>query len=192
MPDLIQGERVLMKRRMHWGVFILPSLGVLISIVFILIARIMFSQIADTFSRVAGVNHPVASPFGWMMWLILIPSMAPVLVALGAYLHSEIMVTDQRISYRTGFFIRVSGELPLSRLEASVVVESLLGRLFGYGTVVVKGTGGTTFALSYIADPKGFCDQLRQYSSPAQRPPVSPSKPSSPLLPDDSRYMPKG
>ncbi len=50
--------------------------------------------------------------------------------------------------------------MPLSKIENIDSSQSILGRIFGYGTVTVKGSGSTPICLSYIAKPMEFRNEL--------------------------------
>jgi hypothetical protein len=44
----------------------------------------------------------------------------------------------------------------LSTVESIGVEETVLGRMIGYGTVIVRGTGGTPETFLIIAHPQDF------------------------------------
>ena len=49
----------------------------------------------------------------------------------------------------------------MSRIESIAVEESAMGRLLGYGTVIVRGTGGTPEVFEKIAHPLEFRAQVQ-------------------------------
>ena len=69
---------------------------------------------------------------------------------------TELAVTDRRVIYKTGIFQRHSMEMNRSKVETVGVNQSILGRLLGYGTVVVRGTGGSFEPIPFIGDPLDF------------------------------------
>jgi uncharacterized membrane protein YdbT with pleckstrin-like domain len=69
---------------------------------------------------------------------------------------TELAVTDRRVIYKTGIFQRHSMEMNLSKVETVGVNQSILGRLLGYGTVIVRGTGGSFDPVAFIGDPLTF------------------------------------
>ncbi len=69
---------------------------------------------------------------------------------------TELAVTDRRVIYKTGIFQRHSLEMNRSKVETVGVDQSILGRILGYGTVVVRGTGGSFEPIRFIGDPLGF------------------------------------
>lgn len=83
---------------------------------------------------------------------------APVLAAKAWFdqVTSEFALTQNRVLIKAGFIRRRSLELRLTQVESVGVDQSVLGRVFGYGTIIVSGTGGTRERFSDIADPLEF------------------------------------
>ena len=109
-----------------------------------------------------------------------------VIVILLAYQNSEITLTNKRLIYRTGFVARAAGELPLENVEAIFILEPLLGRLLGYGTVTVSSFGGLRLPLQYLSKPHVFHAALQNAvtgAKAASRPAQKVAPPSN----DDSR-----
>ena len=69
---------------------------------------------------------------------------------------TELAVTDRRVIFKTGVFQRHSMEMNLSKVETVGVNQSILGRILGYGTVIVRGTGGSFEPVAFIGDPLTF------------------------------------
>jgi len=140
--------------------------------------------------------QPARSIGGLFFLIVFLPEICVglplLLVTWAAYLKSKITLTDRRLIYRTGFVMRVSGELPLENVEAIIIVEPLLGRVFGYGTVIVTSVGGLRFPLRYIGSPQNFHATLQQAVNNAKRPVPPANKVSTPPPDDNSRFMPKG
>jgi uncharacterized membrane protein YdbT with pleckstrin-like domain len=49
-----------------------------------------------------------------------------------------------------------TNEIALPNIEGVRVVQSILGKLLGYGTVRIEGTGVDSVTTPTIADPVGF------------------------------------
>ena len=78
---------------------------------------------------------------------------ASALPALMKILTSEFAITDKRVLMKSGFISRHSQELFVNKVESVVVNQSILGRLLGYGTVIVGGTGGFKEVWPFVAKP---------------------------------------
>jgi len=75
---------------------------------------------------------------------------------------TEMAVTNKRVIVKTGIVDRRTIEILLSRIESVAVEEPALGRLLGYGTVIVRGTGGTPEVFSKIYHPLEFREQVQR------------------------------
>ena len=69
---------------------------------------------------------------------------------------TEIAVSNRRVLIKTGLLARKSIEVMLAKVESIGVEESAAGRMLGYGTVIVRGTGGTFETFTRIAHPNEF------------------------------------
>jgi uncharacterized membrane protein YdbT with pleckstrin-like domain len=74
---------------------------------------------------------------------------------------TEMAVTNKRVIVKSGLAERRTNEILLSRIESVVVDEPALGRILGYGTVIVRGTGGTPEVFQKIQDPLKFRQQVQ-------------------------------
>ncbi len=75
---------------------------------------------------------------------------------------TEMAVTNKRVIVKTGIVDRRTIEILLSRIESVAVEEPAWGRLLGYGTVIVRGTGGTPEVFSKIYHPLEFREQVQR------------------------------
>jgi uncharacterized membrane protein YdbT with pleckstrin-like domain len=66
---------------------------------------------------------------------------------------TEIAVTNQRVILKRGLIRRDTIEINMRKVESVDVQQSVLGRLLGYGTVIVRGTGGSPNPLAYVSEP---------------------------------------
>ena len=66
---------------------------------------------------------------------------------------TEIAVTNHRIIYKAGLIRRDTVEILMDKVESVDVDQSILGRLLGYGTVTVRGTGAGFEPLKRIGQP---------------------------------------
>jgi len=76
--------------------------------------------------------------------------------ALIRRVSTELAVTDRRVIYKSGIFARHTLEMNRSKVESVDVDQSLLGRLLGFGTIIVRGTGGSLEPIRMISDPLTF------------------------------------
>jgi uncharacterized membrane protein YdbT with pleckstrin-like domain len=83
-----------------------------------------------------------------LLFLGLVSLVQRVFVKVG----SVYAVTNRRVIIKTGVISRRTVELVLAKCEGVQVVQNVLGRIFGYGSIVVT-TGGATNCYYYVANP---------------------------------------
>jgi len=75
---------------------------------------------------------------------------------------TEMAVTNRRVVIKTGLASRKTIEMLLGKVESIEVNETAMGRMLGYGTIVVIGTGGTPEPFHNVAHPLEFRSQVQQ------------------------------
>jgi uncharacterized membrane protein YdbT with pleckstrin-like domain len=91
--------------------------------------------------------------------LIFIPLLLAVAIggiAWMVYRSADFAVTTSRLILKQGLISRRTLELQLNKVEAVNVDQSLFGRMLGYGTLQVSGTGGTKEIFSIVNHPDAF------------------------------------
>ena len=95
---------------------------------------------------------------------------------------SEYAVTDRRVIGKYGWLGRQSVDVLLTKVSGVVVANTVPGRVFGYGTVVVDAAG-VSRGLVAVHNPQAFVSAVYKrldssptaaYVQPAQRQPASP------------------
>jgi uncharacterized membrane protein YdbT with pleckstrin-like domain len=66
---------------------------------------------------------------------------------------TEIVVTDRRVIFKRGLVSRHTVEMNVGKIETVDVEQGLGGRLWGYGTVMIHGTGSGFEPLVGIGEP---------------------------------------
>jgi uncharacterized membrane protein YdbT with pleckstrin-like domain len=69
---------------------------------------------------------------------------------------TELAVTDRRVIYKAGLISRHTLEMNRSKIESVDVNQSLLGRVLSFGTIIVRGTGGSLEPIRLVRDPLHF------------------------------------
>ena len=154
---LISGETIQYQTKLHWIVM----LGyVAIAAVFELLA-ITFLVVA--FSRSKGAKSMPSQGAVYVGALICF-LVGTVLFCTGLLKRNvtEMAVTNKRVIVKTGLAERRTTEILLSRIESVVVDEPAVGRILGYGTVIVRGTGGTPEVFEKIYRPLEFREQVQR------------------------------
>ncbi|NDE90639.1 MAG: PH domain-containing protein [Alphaproteobacteria bacterium] len=152
---LLNGEELEYAGTLHWVIF-LPGFS---STIFGAILCMLTPQVLnETF--MLGL---LAEMHGYLLWT----GVSLVLGGVGMIAHSylrfvstELAVTNRRVIAKTGFISRSTFEVMLNRVEGANIDQTVWGRILGFGSIYVHGTGGGITPIDHIADPLSFKKQL--------------------------------
>jgi Predicted membrane protein len=137
---LQQGEEIRYRARIHIFLFLQPTI----------ILGVGFFCYFDSI----GITHYLGVT---MLFLGLVSLVQRVLVKVG----SIYAVTNKRVVLKTGIIGRSVVELVLTKCEGLHIEQSVLGRIFGFGTIIVT-TGGATNCYHYVAKPFRFKREINR------------------------------
>ncbi len=98
----------------------------------------------------------------WIIFVSLKAILTLFIEPLIAYSTSEFAITNKRIIIKVGLISRRTLEMNLNKIESVNVDQSILGRMLGYGTINVIGTGGTKEPFACIGDPMTFRKKFQE------------------------------
>ena len=154
---LIPGESVQYQTELHWIVMLGHAIiGILLAILAVAIPIVW----ASLGTKKKGPAVPEAAYLFALICLVV--GGAFFLVGLLRRRATEMAVTSKRVIVKTGIAERRTVEILLSRIESVAVAETAVGRLLGYGTVIVRGTGGTPEIFEKIYHPLEFREQVQR------------------------------
>jgi len=78
---------------------------------------------------------------------------------------SEFVITNKRVVVKRGLWARTTFEMNLNKIETVNVDQSIWGRIFGFGTITIVGTGGTKEMAESISKPLEFRRKFQEVSS---------------------------
>ena len=78
-------------------------------------------------------------------------------------LTTELALTNRRIIAKSGLIRRNTIELKVNRVESLGVDQGILGRILNFGSIVVKGVGGSHAPIPYISRPMEFRQQVNNF-----------------------------
>jgi|TARA_Y100000294_G_C8558681_1_gene338162 uncharacterized membrane protein YdbT with pleckstrin-like domain len=105
------------------------------------------------------------SKLHWIIFVSLKAILTLFIAPLIALSTSEFAITNKRIIIKVGLISRRTLEMNLSKIESVNVDQGILGRMLGYGTIVVIGTGGTKEPFAGISDPMTFRKKFQELGS---------------------------
>jgi uncharacterized membrane protein YdbT with pleckstrin-like domain len=126
---LLANERVVYRCRPHWILFLQPIWMMMAGLLLASWDLSFLSKVVLFITALQWVNQSLI------------------------YFTSEFGVTTQRVIVKYGFIRRRSFENTLSRIESVQVDQSVFGRLLNYGSVVIRGTGGSAEVFYSIPSP---------------------------------------
>lgn len=135
--NLLPHERVVHRTRLHWIVYGWTAVTVAVAA-----AALAVGVSADV---------PAATGVGAALLVVMAP-----LAFLAAWIRRktcEFAVTNKRVIVKVGLIRRQTEEMLLSKVEQLTVDQSIPGRLLGYGTIGLHGTGGGGTAFGKVARP---------------------------------------
>ena len=147
------GETIVYATKLHWLIYV-QTILLLIACVIIAGAALFTSD-----------NQSITLALEIAAIIFALLAMASGLRAFIRRATTELAVTDHRVIYKSGLLSRHTIEMNRDKVESVDVDQSLLGRIFGYGTVIVRGTGGSLEPIRNIGDPLTFRSHIT--ASPA-------------------------
>lgn len=132
--NLLSGEKVIYRAKLHWFVFIWPIIWLVLSII-----------------TLSGGEEGAA-----LGGLFIILTIVTGISSTISYLTSEFGITDKRILIKAGFIRRNSVEVLLKKVEGIQVNQGIIGRMLNFGTIIIGGTGGTKSPFKRISAPLMF------------------------------------
>ena len=97
----------------------------------------------------------------WMIFVSLKALLTLFIAPIIQFTTSEFAITNKRVIIKVGLISRRTLEMNLPKIESVNVNQGVLGRMLGYGTITVIGTGGTREAFAYISNPLEFRKQFQ-------------------------------
>ena len=152
---LLDDEKCYYRIHPHWIVYGLSVALFIFS--FVLYFNLIGVLEAATNMKIRGVSFS-----NWMALLLFVLALCQLLVAWLTRKTSEYGITNKRILMKKGFIQRDTIELFLNKIEAVYIDQSILGRVFNYGTVVIVGTGGSRDPFAYVPEPLVFRKKVQE------------------------------
>lgn len=113
----------------------------------------------------AGEHVVYEAKLHWIIFISLKALLTLFIVPLIQSATSEFAITNKRIIIKVGLISRHTLEMNLNKIESVNVNQGILGRLLGYGTIIVVGTGGTKEPFDSISDPLRFRKEFQELSA---------------------------
>ena len=136
--NLQAGEEIKYKADIHWYIFAYPVILLLLSAFFSSAQTGLFYYVS-IFLLLSGLFQLIKR----------------ILLKMGA----EYVVTNKKVILKSGILNRDALEFVLNKCEGIRINQSLMGRMLGFGSIVVT-TGGVTNKFDFITNPIKFRNEI--------------------------------
>lgn len=136
--NLQAGEEIKYKADIHWYIFAYPVILLLLS---------AFFSSAQT------------GLFYYVSILLLLSGLFQLIKRILLKMGAEYVVTNKKVILKSGILNRDALELVLNKCERIRINQSLMGRMLGFGSIVVT-TGGVTNKFDFITNPIKFRNEI--------------------------------
>ena len=133
---LLIGENIIYEARVHWIIFVKGISFFMVAIAMLIWLDQPYGNYAALLFSLIGIYYLVAPTID--------------------YYFSEFAITNKRLIVKTGVIKINSLEILLNKVEGIQVNQSILGRILGFGSITITGTGGTRDPFLDIGDPLEF------------------------------------
>jgi membrane protein YdbS with pleckstrin-like domain len=135
-------EKVLIVGQLHWSIYLRAAVVLLIAVAVLM----------------ASFRLPAGDP-DWQYYgqiaagIVLLLGLLLLFAAWIRRRATEIVVTDRRVIFKRGLLVRHTVEMNVSKIETVDVEQGLGGRIWGYGTLMIRGTGSGFEPLVGVGSP---------------------------------------
>ncbi|MFZ0737026.1 MAG: PH domain-containing protein [Candidatus Acidiferrales bacterium] len=154
--NLVPGETVIYQTRLHW-IVMLGHIVVGCLLLALPGALLIYYALNQT-----GIEIKTLHIMEGGGAALIVCGIVTILVGMVRRSATEMAVTNRRVVIKTGLASRKTIEMLLNKVESIEVSETAFGRMLGYGTIVVIGTGGTPEPFHKVAHPLEFRSQVQQ------------------------------
>ncbi len=152
---LVPGEKVVYQTRLHWIVM----LGHIVGAVILWALGGYMLWYVYTHRQMETSSRHVA---GYGAAALLLCGLIVLFAGSIRRNATEMAVTTRRVVVKTGLASRRTIEMLLNKVETIEVSEPGMGRVLGYGSITMIGTGGTSEQFHKIAKPLVFRNEVQQ------------------------------
>jgi len=152
---LVPGESVVYQTRLHWIVMLRH---ILLGLLLLAGAGALLTYL---------LKHPPSGSTGEHLAkggaiALLVLGIIAIVAGIVRRHATEMAVTTRRVVIKQGLVDRKTIELLLNKIETIEVNEPMGGRMLGYGSITLVGTGGTSEPFHKISHPLQFRGAVQQ------------------------------
>lgn len=148
---LMPGEEVVFATSLHWVVYLPGLINIGLGLAFGLWGIPFLTGLLPP-----EFGIPLQQPLRY--GAILFTALGCIQLFMTALRQSgtELVVTDRRVMAKFGVISRTTYEISLNKIEGANLKQSAIGRLLGFGTIIVRGVGANMRPILWIDSPAAF------------------------------------
>lgn len=148
-------EKILYQAQIHWVIYLDGLLYIVIGALVGTFAHgIVHTLLGESLASFAEM------PIKFISLAIVVYGAFDLMMSYIRQVSTELVITSERVIAKTGLIATTSYELMMSKVEGATIDQSAIGRMLGYGTLMVKGTGGGISPIDLIDKPYAFHNRL--------------------------------
>ncbi len=179
---LLSDEAVIYSTQLHWVIYLQG--------IFVLLAGAVVGNFAfgnSPLSSNATASSILVYPLRFAALALVFYGAIALLVAYVKQGSTELVITNRRVIAKYGFVAVTSFEVMLERVEGANIDQTVMGRILGYGTIFVRGTGGGISPVDNVAEPNRF--QKALLNTISNIPGTPSSRRADELAPRDAPFL---
>jgi hypothetical protein len=153
--SLVPGETVVYQTRLHWIVMLRH---ILLGLLLLAGSGALLSRLLNQPRLGIAREHLIEGGAA----ALLVCGIVAIVAGMVRRNATEMAVTTRRVVIKQGLMNRKTIEMLLNKIETIEVSEPMAGRMFGYGSITMVGTGGTSEPFHKIAHPLQFRGAVQQ------------------------------
>lgn len=141
MSEKTNDANIIYFTRLHWIIFFWPILAFCGAL-----------AVSFYFTQLPEVGYGL-SAFA-LLWILM---------TWVTYYFSSLTIKKNQVILRTGVIVRQTIDIPLNKIEAIDIRQSIMGSILRYGMISITGTGGTRRVINYLHNPltcRRYIEQL--------------------------------
>jgi len=131
--NILEREVLLYTPVLHWMSIVKPLIRLLLINIIFYTAWAFVSPLVSFFFSIEII---------YLILLSFVIFAFEIIRQIYKYQNTEYGVTNQRLMIKRGTFRIITTEIPTDRIESIYCLQSFFGRIFGYGSICINGTGG--------------------------------------------------
>ena len=149
--SLLPDEKITYIATLHWIIFI-P--GILLAVGGGLVGFFSYDLAGLVLGKAAAAA--IGRALAGVSMLFSFMGLVLLLGAIVRQSSTELAITNKRLIAKYGFISRATFDIMINRVTGVNFDQTITGRIFGFGTVLVHGTGGDVSPFDVVTNPQGF------------------------------------